>query len=215
MVLTDALLPVGTTVTEIDLREYAAKQYDLFGSEGSEVLAVRLEGLQDELAIRLVPCRTNAARIESWLYPPEGPAVYSRAAPVSKPNARLWPRMSRQMLLNEEKTHIAAIKLKILVAELTASVEAFHKTKQQVDVAKSYAAQNGDYVLELERKRKFIKEVGRPLSHSKLLTDSSKKYSALQSTCHLLMTGVPLAGRSDPGDHRQLANAAETRVASP
>lgn len=67
--------------------------------------------------------------------------------------------MSEQMLLDRELAYDAAERMHRFVTELTSSLEMCRQARNQVTIAANYAAQNGDNVLALERRRRFIVEV--------------------------------------------------------
>mmetsp|Transcript_2599 Transcript_2599/g.11393 ORF Transcript_2599/g.11393 Transcript_2599/m.11393 type:complete len:210 (-) Transcript_2599:4895-5524(-) len=80
---------------------------------------------------------------------------------VDRLDSELGKRMSELMLTNEEKAGVADIKLSLLVAELTSCLDMYRNARGQISVSATYAAQNGDHVLALDAKRKFIKQVRR------------------------------------------------------
>eukprot|EP00189_Rhodosorus_marinus_P007420 CAMPEP_0184752314 /NCGR_PEP_ID=MMETSP0315-20130426/43514_1 /TAXON_ID=101924 /ORGANISM="Rhodosorus marinus, Strain UTEX LB 2760" /LENGTH=1312 /DNA_ID=CAMNT_0027231637 /DNA_START=708 /DNA_END=4646 /DNA_ORIENTATION=- len=88
---------------------------------------------------------------------------------VARLDSELGKRMSELILTNEEKTEIADIKLSLLVAELTSCLDMYRSARGQMSVSATYAAQNGDHVLALDAKRKFIKQLSQVLSLIRLL----------------------------------------------
>ncbi|KAJ8908771.1 hypothetical protein NDN08_005476 [Rhodosorus marinus] len=88
---------------------------------------------------------------------------------VDRLDSELGKRMGELMLTNEEKAEVADIKLSLLVAELTSCLDLYRNARGQITVSATYAAQNGDHVLALDAKRKFIKQLSQVLSLIRLL----------------------------------------------